>query len=290
MGSGHNRLVLYDARRPGVGARRRARGTRCRGTSTRPTGAPGATPSTRSGARATTSSDEHAAPDRAAARQIAARDATRVVIGSGPERARRRDPRSPRPGASVLVLEAADAPGGAVRTEELTLPGFRHDTFSSVYPAAAASPVFARMPLERHGLRVGASRATATRTRCPDGRAARARTATSTRRPRRSTRCRRATATRGAAFVAPVPGALRRACAATMLSGFPPLAGPLKLLAARGPSGLLEFARLLLELGATALGQRLFARRRRARLALRRGRCTATCRRTARAARSPPST
>ena len=38
-------------------------------------------------------------------------------------------------------------------TEELTLPGFRHDTFSSVYPAAAASPVFARMPLERHGLR-----------------------------------------------------------------------------------------------------------------------------------------
>ncbi|MDQ3632848.1 MAG: FAD-dependent oxidoreductase, partial [Actinomycetota bacterium] len=27
-------------------------------------------------------------------------------------------------GLSVTVLEAADAPGGAVRTEELTLPGF----------------------------------------------------------------------------------------------------------------------------------------------------------------------
>ena len=50
------------------------------------------------------------------------------------------------------MLEAADAPGGAVRTEELTLPGFQHDTFSSVYPASAASPVFARMPLAEHGL------------------------------------------------------------------------------------------------------------------------------------------
>ena len=52
----------------------------------------------------------------------------------------------------MLVLEAADRPGGAVRTEELTLPGFHHDTFSSVYPAGAASPVFARMPLDEHGL------------------------------------------------------------------------------------------------------------------------------------------
>ena len=53
----------------------------------------------------------------------------------------------------MTVLEASDRAGGAVATEELTLPGFRHDTFSAVYPAAAASPVFARWPLERHGLR-----------------------------------------------------------------------------------------------------------------------------------------
>ena len=51
------------------------------------------------------------------------------------------------------MLEAAERPGGAVATEELTLPGFRHDVFSAVYPAAVASPVFARWPLERHGLR-----------------------------------------------------------------------------------------------------------------------------------------
>ena len=56
-------------------------------------------------------------------------------------------------GWRVLVLEAAERPGGALATEELTLPGFRHDTYSSVYPAGAASPVFARLPLHRHGLR-----------------------------------------------------------------------------------------------------------------------------------------
>lgn len=50
------------------------------------------------------------------------------------------------------MLEAAERAGGAVATEDLTLPGFRHDTYSSVFPAAAASPVFTRMPLEHHGL------------------------------------------------------------------------------------------------------------------------------------------
>ncbi|MDQ4070449.1 MAG: NAD(P)/FAD-dependent oxidoreductase, partial [Actinomycetota bacterium] len=56
-------------------------------------------------------------------------------------------------GWSVAVLEAQDVPGGAVRTEELTLPGFRHDTFSAFYPFAAASPVLARLDLQPHGLR-----------------------------------------------------------------------------------------------------------------------------------------
>ncbi|HET7429622.1 MAG TPA: FAD-dependent oxidoreductase, partial [Gaiellales bacterium] len=56
-------------------------------------------------------------------------------------------------GWSVTVLEGADAPGGAVRTAELTEPGFRHDMFSSFYPLTAASPVFRRLGLERYGLR-----------------------------------------------------------------------------------------------------------------------------------------
>lgn len=56
-------------------------------------------------------------------------------------------------GWEVLVLEAADQPGGAVRTAEVTVPGFRHDLFSAFYPLGAASSVFRDLELERHGLR-----------------------------------------------------------------------------------------------------------------------------------------
>jgi phytoene dehydrogenase-like protein len=75
-----------------------------------------------------------------------------IVVGSGPNGLAAAI-RLAEAGWPVTVLEAAPHYGGAVMTEELTLPGFKHDTFSSVYPAAAASPVFGRMPLERHGLR-----------------------------------------------------------------------------------------------------------------------------------------
>ncbi|MBT2383433.1 NAD(P)/FAD-dependent oxidoreductase [Streptomyces sp. ISL-11] len=74
-----------------------------------------------------------------------------VVVGAGPngltaavELARR--------GLSVEVFEAAGAIGGGARTEELTLPGFRHDPCSAVHPLAAGSPAFNAMPLARHGL------------------------------------------------------------------------------------------------------------------------------------------
>ena len=43
-------------------------------------------------------------------------------------------------GWEVVVLEEQAKPGGAVRTEELTEPGFHSDVFSSFYPLAAASP------------------------------------------------------------------------------------------------------------------------------------------------------
>ena len=52
----------------------------------------------------------------------------------------------------MLVLEAAEAPGGGVRSAELTLPGFIHDVCSSVYPLAVCSPFFRTLPLEQHGL------------------------------------------------------------------------------------------------------------------------------------------
>ncbi|WP_245598518.1 phytoene desaturase family protein [Glycomyces arizonensis] len=56
-------------------------------------------------------------------------------------------------GWEVAVLEAAGRPGGAVRTEETTAPGFRNDLCSAFYPLAAASPVIAELELEQWGLR-----------------------------------------------------------------------------------------------------------------------------------------
>lgn len=55
-------------------------------------------------------------------------------------------------GWDVLVLEAQPEPGGAVRSAELTVPGFCHDRFSAFYPLAAVSPALASLELERHGL------------------------------------------------------------------------------------------------------------------------------------------
>ena len=58
-------------------------------------------------------------------------------------------------GWSVLVLERNQAPGGAVRTEEVTLPGFRHDLFATNMNLFAGSPFFAEFgeELTTHGLR-----------------------------------------------------------------------------------------------------------------------------------------
>ncbi|WP_030900534.1 phytoene desaturase family protein [Streptomyces sp. NRRL F-5126] len=74
-----------------------------------------------------------------------------VVVGAGPngltaaaELARR--------GMAVAVFEAEESIGGGARTEELTLPGFRHDPCSAVHPLGAGSPAFNGMPLARHGL------------------------------------------------------------------------------------------------------------------------------------------
>ncbi len=56
-------------------------------------------------------------------------------------------------GWRVLVIEAAPVPGGGLRTEELTLPGFRHDVCATVLPLALTSPALGAMPLADEGLR-----------------------------------------------------------------------------------------------------------------------------------------
>jgi phytoene dehydrogenase-like protein len=55
-------------------------------------------------------------------------------------------------GWDVLVCEAADEPGGAVRSAEVTAPGFVTDLGSGFYPMAAASPVLAALDLPAYGL------------------------------------------------------------------------------------------------------------------------------------------
>lgn len=75
-----------------------------------------------------------------------------VVIGSGPNGLVAANVLADA-GWSVTVLEAEPDPGGAVRSGELTLPGFVHDRFSSFYPLAAASPPIKALALEKHGLR-----------------------------------------------------------------------------------------------------------------------------------------
>ncbi len=56
-------------------------------------------------------------------------------------------------GWDVLVLEAQDEPGGAVRTAEVTAPGFRNDLYSAFYPLALPPAPLAALDLESHGLR-----------------------------------------------------------------------------------------------------------------------------------------
>lgn len=74
-----------------------------------------------------------------------------VVVGSGPNGLSAAVALA-RKGLSVRVYEAKPTAGGGTRTEELTIPGFRHDVCSSVHPFAVSSPFLQRLGLERYGL------------------------------------------------------------------------------------------------------------------------------------------
>lgn len=74
-----------------------------------------------------------------------------MVIGAGPNGLVAANLLADR-GWSVLVLEEQPEPGGAVRSGELTLPGYVHDVYSAFYPFAAASPVLGGLGLEAYGL------------------------------------------------------------------------------------------------------------------------------------------
>jgi phytoene dehydrogenase-like protein len=176
-----------------------------------------------------------------------------IVIGGGPNGLAAAI-RLAQNGMPVTVLEQAEQPGGAVRSEELTLPGFLHDTFSSVYPATVASPVFSRMPLESHGLEWVHPRACMAHP-VEDGSAAvlyRDLEATAASLDRQYP----GDGGRWAQFASPFLDAFD-AVREMMLSGFPPVRGALALLRGGGPKAGATFGRLLTG-SATGLARRLF--------------------------------
>lgn len=74
-----------------------------------------------------------------------------IITGSGPNGLAAAI-RLQQMGLSTAVYEQAAAPGGATRTAELTLPGFKHDICSSIHPLCIDSPFFKTLPLGSHGL------------------------------------------------------------------------------------------------------------------------------------------
>src|SRR5438067_1373718 len=74
-----------------------------------------------------------------------------IIVGSGPNGLAAAITLA-REGCSVLVMEAEATFGGGMRTQELTLPGFRHDVCSAIHPLGVGSPFFRNLGLEKHGL------------------------------------------------------------------------------------------------------------------------------------------
>ncbi|WDZ82211.1 phytoene desaturase family protein [Micromonospora cathayae] len=158
-------------------------------------------------------------------------------------------------GWDVLVLEATGVPGGAVRSAEVTAPGYLSDLYSSFYPLGYASPVLRRLALDQHGLAWRHAPDVLAHL-FPDGRAA-----VLNRDPDR-------TADSLDAF-APGDGKrwlasyqewqqLSRPLLDALFTPFPPVRNGLELLNRLGPAGALRLARRLV-LPVRQLGAELFA-------------------------------
>jgi phytoene dehydrogenase-like protein len=159
-------------------------------------------------------------------------------------------------GWDVVLLEASDRVGGAVRSETLH-PGFTADLFSAFYPLYPASPVLQALDLEAHGLRWTHAPTVLAHPPRPDGgRAAvlyRDREQTAARLAEEHPRD-------GDAWLAlcrqwdVVGEPLLR----TLFTTFPPVRGPVQVLRSIGTAEALRLARFLL-LPAKRMGEELFA-------------------------------
>lgn len=76
---------------------------------------------------------------------------TALVVGSGPNGLAAAI-KLAQAGLDVTVREAGPFIGGATRSAELTLPGFKHDLGSAIHPMAVSSPFFSTLSLPQHGL------------------------------------------------------------------------------------------------------------------------------------------
>jgi phytoene dehydrogenase-like protein len=74
-----------------------------------------------------------------------------IVVGAGPNGLAAAITLA-RAGQRVVVFEQSNRVGGALRSDGLTLPGFVHDAYSSVYPLGAASPFFRTLDLPALGV------------------------------------------------------------------------------------------------------------------------------------------
>ena len=72
---------------------------------------------------------------------------TATIIGSGPNGLSAEIVLASA-GISTTVVERSLRIGGACSTAETTLPGYRHDLGSSVYPLGVASPFFRSLPID----------------------------------------------------------------------------------------------------------------------------------------------
>jgi phytoene dehydrogenase-like protein len=78
-------------------------------------------------------------------------EADAVVVGSGPNGLVAANMLADR-GWDVIVCEEQPSPGGAVRSGEVTAPGFVHDLYSAFYPLTRASRYIASLDLESYGV------------------------------------------------------------------------------------------------------------------------------------------